>query len=73
MDITVFQIGDVAVKLSELLTPFIMASFTYMLTIWLKDYLSRISKGVLLILFLELKSQMVIILGDMFQMKQSIL
>lgn len=47
MDITVFQIGDLAVKLSELITPFIMASFTYMITIWFKDYLGRVSKGFL--------------------------
>ena len=45
MEFTILQVGDVAVTLSSLLTPIIMASLTYMLTIWFKDFLSRIAKG----------------------------
>jgi len=45
MDYTILQIGDIAIKLSGLMMPIIMASFTYMLTIWFKDFLSRITKG----------------------------
>lgn len=45
MEFTILQVGDVAVTVSSLLTPIIMASLTYMLTIWFKDFLSRIAKG----------------------------
>ena len=45
MEITILQIGDVAIKLSNLFMPIIMASLTYMITIWFKDFLSRIAKG----------------------------
>lgn len=45
MEFTVLQIGDIAIKLSNILMPFLMASLTYMITVWLKDALTRITKG----------------------------
>lgn len=45
MEITVLQIGDIAIKLSSVIMPFIMASLTYMITVWIKDSLTRITKG----------------------------
>jgi small-conductance mechanosensitive channel len=39
------SIGDISMTISEIMTPIILVLFSFLITLWIKDFLTKIAKG----------------------------
>lgn len=41
----ILQIGDIGLSISQLITPTFVVLFSFIITLWIKDFLTKIAKG----------------------------